>query len=290
MRVSRVKKERSCNRSLVFLGRWITKNHSCTTLPRRIVFKRIWNRIAVKYGPICVRRYAVPLCLSLTHRWKFVLTDSWLTYVCCLLNLELELDMVDVYGRYLLVAFFLFFFFPFVTMEGDKLYSLYSWIYRGWQEKLEHVISMGSLGSSHRLVPVDRVTCCTRRELLLVWWLVVRVLSQRGISAASAPLKLDDHCSCLSSLWSSAVLSARRVSGHFYTACIPARGCRWDKRRVRGTIETRGSGENSIMNALRFPSPFFFFFLFCIMNIFLIFIYFIFSMKITIALRRKSNS
>lgn len=145
-------------------------------------------------------------------------------------------------------------------MEGDKLYSLYSWIYRGWQEKLEHVISMGSLGSSHRLVPVDRVTCCTRRELLLVWWLVVRVLSQRGISAASAPLKLDDHCSCLSSLWSSAVLSARRVSGHFYTACIPARGCRWDKRRVRGTIETRGSGENSIMNALRFPSPFFFFF------------------------------
>ena len=121
---------------------------------------------------------------------------------------------------------------------------------------------MGSLGSSHRLVPVDRVTCCTRRELLLVWWLVVRVLSQRGISAASAPLKLDDHCSCLSSLWSSAVLSARRVSGHFYTACIPARGCRWDKRRVRGTIETRGSGENSIMNALRFPSPFFFFFFF----------------------------
>lgn len=118
---------------------------------------------------------------------------------------------------------------------------------------------MGSLGSSHCLVRVDRVTCCTRRELLLVWWLVVRVLSQRGISAASAPLKLDDHCSCLSSLWSSAVLSARRVSGHFYTACIPARGCRWDKRWVRGTIETRGSGENSIMNALRFPSSFFFF-------------------------------
>lgn len=118
---------------------------------------------------------------------------------------------------------------------------------------------MGSLGSSHCLVRVDRVTCCTRRELLLVWWLVVRVLSQRGISAASAPLKLDDHCSCLSSLWSSAVLSARRVSGHFYTACIPARGCRWDKRWLRGTIETRGSGENSIMNALRFPSPFFLF-------------------------------
>lgn len=128
---------------------------------------------------------------------------------------------------------------------------------------------MGSLGSSHCLVRVDRVTCCTRRELLLVWWLVVRVLSQRGISAASAPLKLDDHCSCLSSLWSSAVLSARRVSGHFYTACIPARGCRWDKRWLRGTIETRGSGENSIMNALRFPSPFFLFF-FCITHYFFV--------------------
>lgn len=144
---------------------------------------------------------------------------------------------------------------------------------------------MGSLGSSHCLVRVDRVTCCTRRELLLVWWLVVRVLSQRGISAASAPLKLDDHCSCLSSLWSSAVLSARRVSGHFYTACIPARGCRWDKRWVRGTIETRGSGENSIMNALRFPSSFFFFFcitilLFCMdifyFYLFCLFIYFFF--------------
>lgn len=148
---------------------------------------------------------------------------------------------------------------------------------------------MGSLGSSHCLVRVDRVTCCTRRELLLVWWLVVRVLSQRGISAASAPLKLDDHCSCLSSLWSSAVLSARRVSGHFYTACIPARGCRWDKRWVRGTIETRGSGENSIMNALRFPSSSFFFFcitilLFCMdifyFYLFCLFIYFFFSMKI----------
>lgn len=163
---------------------------------------------------------------------------------------------------------------------------------------------MGSLGSSHCLVHVDRVTCCTRRELLLVWWLVVRVLSQRGISAASAPLKLDDHCSCLSSLWSSAVLSARRVSGHFYTACIPARGCRWDKRWLRGTIETRGSGENSIMNALRFPSPFFLFF-FCITHYFFVleygyffifiyfiylFIYFISSIKIIPFRLVKKNS
>lgn len=164
---------------------------------------------------------------------------------------------------------------------------------------------MGSLGSSHCLVRVDRVTCCTRRELLLVWWLVVRVLSQRGISAASAPLKLDDHCSCLSSLWSSAVLSARRVSGHFYTACIPARGCRWDKRWLRGTIETRGSGENSIMNALRFPSPFFLFlflhhalffririwiFFFIFIYFIYLFIYFISSIKIIPFRLVKKNS